>query len=119
MIVFEIDLALFESLLVGVGQSAREGVTAGDAMARFDLRLIIGSGFVSELNSLSPVGLLQMNGSVLSELQRYGYTRVLGVRSESVGVVASREYHIGMFTSALQVGPGIVEEGKLDISERD
>jgi len=119
MIVFEIDLALFEPLLVGVGQNARAGVTAGDAMARFDLRLIIGSGFVSELNSLSPVGLLQMNGSVLSELQRYGYTRILGVRSEGLGVVASREYHIGMFTSALQVGPGIVEEGKLDISERD
>ncbi|MCZ6617512.1 MAG: hypothetical protein O7E57_05225 [Gammaproteobacteria bacterium] len=119
MLMFEIDLALFEPLLLGVGKNALAGVSANDAITRFDLRLVIGSGFVSELNPLSPVGLLQINGSVQSPLQRHGYTRILGVRSESIGVVASREYHIGMFTSALQVGPGIVEEGKLDISERD
>ena len=65
------------------------------------------------------MGLLQINGSVLSELQRHGYTRILGVRREGIGVVASREYHVGMFESAIQVGPGIVEEGELDISERD
>ncbi|MCZ6641432.1 MAG: hypothetical protein O7F71_07645 [Gammaproteobacteria bacterium] len=119
MLVFEIDLALFEPLLVGVGRSTPEGVSANDAITRFDLSLIVGSGFVAELNSLSPVGLLQIDGSVISELQRYGYTRILGVRSEGIGVVASREYHTGMFESALQVGPGIVEEGLLDISVRD
>ena len=119
MLVLEIDLTLFEPVLVGIGIDTPEGISAGDAITRFDLSLVIGSGFVTELNSLSPVGLLQINGSVLSELQRYGYTRILGVRSEGIGVVASREYHTGMFESALQVGPGIVEEGLLDISERD
>ena len=104
MLVLEIDLALFEPALVGVGKSTLEGLSAYDAIARFDLRLVVGSGFVSELNALTPVGLLHIDGAVLSELQRYGYTRILGVRSEGIGVVASREYHSGMFESALQVG---------------
>jgi len=71
------------------------------------------------LHSLTPVGLLQIEGATISELQSHGYTRVLGTRSDGLGVVASREYHRGMFASAMQVGPGVVEQGALDISERD
>ena len=41
------------------------------------------------------------------------------MRADGLGVVASREYHHGMFESAMQVGPGVVERGLLDISERD
>jgi hypothetical protein len=83
------------------------------------MAVVIGSGFVSELRSLSPVGLLQKEGRQISELQRHGYTRILGIRDATLGVVASREFHRGMFDSAIQVGPGIVEHGQLDISTAD
>ena len=93
------------------------GVTAADALR--EAQVVVGSGFVSHVSSLSPVGLLQIDGEILSEMQPYGYTRVLGLRSDSLGVLGHREFHRGMYPSAVQLGPGIVEQGLLDISERD
>jgi len=119
LLLFEIDLNLFEPVLVGTNGDSRPGLSAVEAVQAFDVDLVIGSSFVSELHSLTPVGLLQIEGATISELQSHGYTRVLGTRTDGLGVVASREYHRGMFTSAMQVGPGVVEQGALDISERD
>jgi hypothetical protein len=122
LLLLEVDLAAFEPVVVGADGGERVGLSAGDAITTFDLDVVVGSSFVSELHSLTPVGLLQIEGSTISELQSHGYTRILGMRSEDpggLGVVASREYHRGMFESAMQVGPGVVEKGLLDISERD
>jgi hypothetical protein len=119
LLLIEVDLELFEPVLVGSDGDSRSGLSAGDAITNFELDLVIGSSFVSEVHSLTPVGLLQIEGRIISELQGHGYTRVLGARADGLGVVASREYHRGMFESAMQVGPGIVEHGVLDISERD
>lgn len=119
LLLIEVDLDRFEPLLVGTDGGRHPGVSAEQAIAAFRLELVIGSSFVSELHSLAPVGLLQIEGRIVSELQGHGYTRILGVRADGLGVVASREYHRGMFESAMQVGPGVVEEGVLDISERD
>lgn len=118
-LLLEVDLNVFEAVLVGTDGGRRPGLSAGEAIDAFDLDLVIGSSFVSEVHSLTPVGLLQIEGAIISKLQSHGYTRVLGVRSDGLGVVASREYHRGMFESAMQVGPGVVEQGLLDISERD
>ncbi len=104
----------FEPVLVG---GRRGGVTAAAALA--EAQVVVGSGFVSHVSSLSPVGLLQIDGEVLSELQPYGYTRVLGMRPDALGVLGHREFHRGMYHSAMQLGPGVVEQGRLDISERD
>ena len=93
------------------------GVTAAAALE--EAQVVVGSGFVSHVNSLTPVGLLQLDGEILSDMQPYGYTRVLGVRSDAMGVLGHREFHRGMYHSALQLGPGIVEQGRLDISEQD
>ena len=104
------------------GERPRERLVTlgpGALSGRELLAVVIGSGFVSELRSLSPVGLLQKEGRQISELQRHGYTRILGIREGTLGVVASREFHRGMFDSAIQVGPGIVEHGQLDISTAD
>lgn len=109
-----VALDAFEPVLIG-GRSG--GVTAADALG--EARVVVGSGFVSHVSSLSPVGLLQIDGEILSEMQPYGYTRVLGLRSDSLGVLGHREFHRGMYPSAVQLGPGIVEKGLLDISERD
>ena len=91
LLLVEVDLELFEPVLVGTDGGRRPGVSAGEAIATFDLDLVVGSSFVSELHSLTPVGLLQIEGTTISELQSHGYTRVLGVRADGLGVVASRE----------------------------
>lgn len=119
MMLVEVDQQRFEPIVVGADGHSRTGVTAAEALTEFGLIIVIGSTFVSELHSLTPVGLLQIDGIVISDLQAHGYTRILGVRPEGMGVVSSRAYHRGIFDSAVQVGPGVVEQGRLDISERD
>ena len=109
-----LSLDAMEPVLIG-GRPG--GVTAADALR--EVQVVVGSGFVSHVSSLTPVGLLQVDGELLSEMQPYGYTRVLGFRSDSLGVLGHREFHRGMYPSAVQLGPGIVEKGLLDISERD
>ncbi len=114
LLLIRLALDAYEPVLIG-GRPG--GVTAADALA--EAQVVVGSGFVSHVNSLSPVGLLQIDGEMLSEMQPYGYTRVLGLRSDGLGILGHREFHRGMYPSAVQLGPGIVEQGVLDISERD
>ena len=118
LLVVEIDTSRFTPTLI-TGSNNSLGISARQALARENMVLVVGSSFVSELRSLSPVGLLQFEGVQLSELQPHGYTRILGIRETALGVVASRDFHRGMFDSAIQVGPGIVERGALDISTAD
>ena len=114
VIALRVDLEVMEPVLLG-GEAY--GVTAAGALA--EVQAVVGSGFVAEVSSLDPVGLLQLEGRTLSPVQPHGYTRILGVRRQGLGVVGHRDYHRGMYDSALQAGPGIVEAGLLDISERD
>ena len=114
LLLIRVDLDVLEPVLIG-GRDG--GVTAEDALD--DVQVVVGSGFVSHVNSLSPVGLQQIDGQLQSEMQPYGYTRVLGLGSNSLGVLGHRDFHRGMYPSAIQLGPGIVEQGLLDISERD
>jgi hypothetical protein len=95
------------------------GASASQIFDTEPVDVIIGSGFVSQLHSLQPVGLLQVAGRELNALQRHGYTRILGIINGRLGVVHKQDFERGLFHDALQVGPGIVEDGKLDISERD
>ena len=98
------------------------GVAPVDALTGSGQTLVLGSGFVSVFDPVSPLGLLQVQGEVLSEITPHGYTRVLGVRDggeRDVAIVGRNDYHQGMFESAIQVGPGIVEGGLLDISPRE
>ena len=81
--------------------------------------VVLGSGFVSEFQSLEPLGLLQVEGEIVSPVSRHGYTRILGVGDGRLAVLARREYHRGLLESALQVGPGVIEDGALDISPRE
>jgi len=113
MLLVKIQLDAFEPVLLGGGR----GLSALQALE--SVQLVVGSGFVSQINSLAPVGLLQIDGRTLSDLQVHGYTRILGIRPEGLGVLGHREFHAGMYDSALQVGPGVVEQGLLDITERD
>ncbi len=114
VIALRVDLEVLEPVVLG-GEA--DGITAAGALA--EVRAVVGSGFVAEINSLDPVGLLQLEGRTLSPVQPHGYTRILGLRRQGLGVVGHRDYHRGMYHSALQAGPGIVEAGLLDISERD
>jgi hypothetical protein len=97
----------------------KQGLSAADAMAVPGMSVVIGSGFVSELHGLRPVGLLQIKGRILSDVQPHGYTRIVGISDSGVGVVHRGNFQRGLFSAALQAGPGIVEAGKLDISVRD
>ena len=95
------------------------GVSALDAVLEQDYRLVVGSGFVSVYNPVSPLGLLQLKGKTESALTPHGYSRILGVHAEGLSVVGRGDYHPGLFESALQVGPGIIQSGKLDILQRE
>lgn len=81
--------------------------------------VLLGSFFVADFAPLEPLGLLQISGRELGPVQPHGYTRILGVGSDSLGVVHRGAFHRGLFASAVQVGPGIVEAGKLDINQTE
>ena len=108
----------FEPAIVGVGNRSRGGVTARGQIGS-GMRVVLGSGFVSEFKPIAPLGLLQINGTVVSELSNHGYTRIIGLRDGVLDIIGRADYHRGLFTSAMQVGPGVVELGKLDIRERE
>lgn len=116
LLLLELDPATFDPVLIG---APRTGTSAERALRDHHLAVVLGSGFVAELNGLEPVGLLQVQGRTLSPLQAHGYTRILGINDQGVGVVHRNDYQRDLFHSALQVGPGIIEHGKLDISEAD
>jgi len=116
LLLLELDPASFEPVLIGM---PREGTSAEAALRRNHLTVVLGSGFVAELRGLEPVGLLQVQGQTLSPLQGYGYSRILGINDHGIGVVHRDRYQRDLFHSALQVGPGIIEQGRLDISEAD
>lgn len=81
--------------------------------------VVLGSFFVAGFAPLEPLGLLQISGRDLGPLQPHGYTRILGVSRQGLGVVHRGAFHRGLFASAVQVGPGIIEAGKLDINETE
>jgi hypothetical protein len=116
LLLLELDPAKFEPILIGV---PRKGTSAKEALRDNHLTVVLGSGFVAELRGLEPVGLLQVQGRTLSPLQAYGYTRILGINDQGIGVVHRDHYQRDLFHSALQVGPGIIERGELDISAAD
>lgn len=103
----------YEPSILGMGVSAME------AILERGNRLVVGSGFVSVFNPVSPLGLLQLDGKIESELTPHGYTRILGVRTAGLAVVGRSDYHPGMFEAAVQVGPGIIQSAKLDILQRE
>ena len=99
----------FEPVMLGVENTALNALIDGG------YTLVIGSGFVSVFDPVSPLGLLQLNGEVVSEVTPHGYTRILGVSEGMLRIIGRADYHPGLFESAIQVGPGVVEGGKLDI----
>ena len=116
VLVIALDNETYEPTLLA---NVQNGLSAVDALANPGIAIVVGSAFVSDLNGLRPVGLLQAQGRVLSEVIPHGYTRILGVSDRGLGVVHRSDYERGLFNSALQVGPGIIEAGELDISTRD
>jgi hypothetical protein len=72
----ELDPAKFDPVLIGV---PRAGTSAEEALRDQRLAVVLGSGFVAELNGFEPVGLLQVQGQTLSPVQGHGYTRILGI----------------------------------------
>ena len=114
-IVAIVELSEFEPLL----STAPEGTDGVTVLTTAGADVVLGSPFVAEFSPLQPLGLLQIDGRVINELQPHGYTRVLGFAEDQLGVVGRGGFHRGLFASALQVGPGIIEQGQLDISERE
>ena len=104
----------FEPRIVAAPET---GIRPRAAMA--SLNVVIGSGYVTHARSLTPVGLLKVADQTLSPLEPYGYTRILGLNEQGLGVVHRSRYEKSLFQDALQLGPGIVESGQLDISKRD
>lgn len=117
-VILELKHQRFEPAIVGVGDRSWGGVTARGQISS-GMSVVLGSGFVSELRPIEPLGLLQIDGTVVSELSNHGYTRVVGVRDGAIDIIGRADYHRGLFTSAMQVGPGVIELGKLDIRERE
>ena len=99
-------------LLTAPGLTGRGALEDGMAV-------VVGSGFVAELRSLQPLGLLQVDGAIASAVSMHGYTRILGMRSGDLAAVGRGDYHRGLFESALQAGPGIIERGQIAIRPRE
>lgn len=112
IIVAHVPRAEFSARLLGRSIAALDAL--GDGYA-----LVLGSGFVSVFNPVEPLGLLQLEGRVVSEPAPHGYTRILGVRAGVINVVARADYHPGLFEAAMQVGPGVVQAGRLDILQQE
>ena len=116
LLLVEMDPAQLEGVLVA---KPKEGISALQAIKNEQLNVVVGSGFVTALHSLQPHGLLQVEGRTINPVQTHGYTRILGINDKGMGVVHKKDFQRQLFHSALQAGPGIIEEGQLDISERD
>lgn len=102
----------FEARILGGGIAALAALADGHA-------LVLGSGFVSVFNPVEPLGLLQLQGRVVSEPAPHGYTRILGIASGALEVIGRSDFHPGLFEAAMQVGPGVVQAGRLDILQRE
>jgi hypothetical protein len=125
------DLLLVTLALEDYEPSLIEPAAGTNELRGFDLLLgraatgtaeysvLLGSFFVADFAPLEPLGLLQISGRELGPVQPHGYTRILGVSRNGLGVVHRGAFHRGLFASAVQVGPGIVEAGKLDINETE
>lgn len=95
------------------------GISAEQALNAAGVAVVVGSGFATNPRSLTPVGLLIVNGDRVSEVQPHGYTRLLNISNNTIQVDHRSTSQAERIDHALQLGPGIVEEGRLDISERD
>lgn len=113
LIVAHLPRTRFSAAILGLGVVAVDALTSGGHA------LVLGSGFVNVFNPVLPLGLLQLDGEVKTEPTRHGYTRIVGVRGGELGVIGRDEYHPGLFESAIQVGPGVVQLGRLDILQRE
>ena len=113
IIVAQLPRERFQAAILG------DGVAAHDALGNAGFALVVGSGFVSVFNPLRPLGLLQLQGQMKGEIALHGYSRVLGAKDGDLRVIPRETYHPGLFDSAIQVGPGIVQAGKLDILQRE
>ena len=113
LVVAHLKRSQFEPVILGADTIAL------DALIDRGYTLVVGSGFVSVFDPVSPLGLLQLDGKVRSELTPHGYTRILGVGGGELSIIGRRDYHPGLFESAIQVGPGVVERGRLDIRPQE
>lgn len=113
LVVAHLPRRAFEATILGLG------VAALDALQEQGYATILGSGFVSVFNPVSPLGLLQLDGEVKSQPTPHGYSRILGANAGLLRIIGRADYHPGLFEGAIQVGPGIVQEGKLDILQRE
>ena len=112
-LVLELAADGFEpKLLTAPGLSGRGALDDGMAV-------VVGSGFVKELRSLQPLGLLQVDGAIASAVSMHGYTRIIGFRGGGLAAIVRGDYHRGLFESALQAGPGVIEGGRLAIRPRE
>ena len=124
----EVDLAQFAPEII----AQPTGIRPIDAIQQAKVRLVIGSSFVSQVRRMQPIGVLKVKEALLQDVEVHGYTRILGIHNTSdgktgskaspqqrFGVVHRSQWPVEHFHSALQAGPGIIEEGQLDISERD
>ena len=132
----EIDLARFAPEVMAESR----GLSPATAISKPNLNVIVGSSFVSQVRRMQPIGVLQIDGRLLQDVEPHGYTRILGIRelnpksslekggqaSNSPNATARRfevahrsQWPLEGLHSALQAGPGIIEKGLLDISERD
>lgn len=102
----------YDARILGRGVAALDAL--GDGFA-----VVLGSGFVSVFNPVEPLGLLQLEGRVVSDPAPHGYTRILGVAAGGLQVIGRGAFHPGLFEAAIQVGPGVVQAGKLDILQRE
>ena len=113
LIVVQLPHAHFEATILGLGAVAVE------ALIEDSYTVVLGSGFTSVFNPVLPLGLLQIAGEIKSEPTPHGYTRILGASAGELRVIARDEFHSGLFEAAIQVGPGIVQNGRLDILQRE
>ena len=119
LMVLSLPKASYDPSVVAGQSGEATGVSVIDAIRQDSMQVVVGSGFAASATSLEPVGLLVIGGQEISPLQPHGYTRLVLAAAGQIDVRHRSDYESNVAEFAMQLGPGIIERGELDISERD
>jgi len=119
IIIAVIETALLKPAIAGLTYDNPAGSSAAGALVQDSADVVIGSGFLASFDPLSPLGLLIVNGELVNEIRPNGFSTVLGVEEGRLWLVNKDDYEPERFSSALQTGPRLVEDGVLGNSPEE
>ncbi len=102
--------------VIGITPETKAGQSGLGVMQHEGADVVIGSGFVQDYSPPVPVGLLIVDGNIVSPLNlRGGLKFILAVRNNNIQIVSRETFDYEGVTGAIQVGPCLVKDGRVSI----